>query len=236
KRFTIENPRPRRLGRSFHSALLLGALALSAATGCTQCDDESKAHSDSEAARPSAGTTTPRPVPPIVAFEKPTRFRFRLESSSTLPGQSGEAQMTITGSLWLSGHPAEDSLSVHAVLETPETLVNGKTQPEFQEMVVKMNEGAIFSFKAGVLTTLSVPSSVEPQVANLWRTIGATLQHSGQGKREGSWSAREHDSTGEYEASYRWDEDNLVRTKTKYVSLLQSGMETATLEQLEPRI
>jgi HEAT repeat protein len=216
------------------AGLLSCALTLHLVAGCTQCEEPSQKTEALES--PAAPTTALRPVPPLVALEKPTPFRFRLNSSSTLPGQSGQAQMSVSGVLWLTGQAQKRTPKVSAVFENLEARVNGQPQPEFEKMVAEMTQGAIFRFDEGVLQELSLPSSVQPQVANLWRTIGATLQHGGQGTKVGEWTVREHDSTGEYEAGYRWEGDQLVRTKKKYDSVLQSGVETATVQQLLPRV
>lgn len=234
KRITYKSGGPGKLGPRGRSWLLLSAMALGAATGCTQCEESSQRSQVKET--PADPKPVPRPVPPIASLAKPTPFRFLLQSSSTLPGQSGRAQMSVSGSLWLSGRAENRTSSVAVVLENPKAEVNGQPQPDFEKMIEEMTQGAVFRFEAGVMQEVSLPSSVQPQVANLWRTIGATLQHGGDGKRSGDWIAREHDSTGEYEASYHWDGEKIVRTKKKYESVLQSGVETATREQLLPQI
>lgn len=183
-----------------------------------------------------ASAPAERLVPPLLVLAKATAYRFLLESSSTLGGPKDEAKMVVRGVLWLEGSAEGERFSLRAVLQDPSCAINGQPQPEFQKMVEVMAQGATFLYIGGALKETSVPSKVEPQIANLWRTLGAALQHSGRGIATGTWTVREHDSTGEYEARYRWDGDRLVRTKDAYVSVLQSGLETATVEQLRPRV
>lgn len=204
-------------------------------TGCTACEEQT-AEPSSRSEAPAEAKPVSRAVPPLLELEEPRQFRFLLHSSSTLPGQSGHAEMTVAGGIWLSGRGEGRALSVAAVLEKPESKVNGEEQSEFQSLVMEMTRGAVFRFDSGVLKELSLPSSVQPQVANMWRTIGAALQHGGEGVQAGNWTAREHDSTGEYEASYRWKAERLIREKKKYFSVLQSGVETASRDQLLPQV
>jgi hypothetical protein len=182
------------------------------------------------------GTSLARVVPPILLLALPTAYRFELESASTLPGQVGDAKLSIKGVLWLQATGGAERESLLAALWRPVSEVNGKPQSEFQRMVEAMSEGVSVQFERGVVKEMSVAPNLEPQIANLWRTITAALQHGGPGKALEPWTAREHDSTGEYEARYRWDGDQLVRTKDKYTSLLQSGLQPASLEQLRPTV
>jgi hypothetical protein len=175
-----------------------------------------------------------RVVPPILLLLRPTAYRFELESASTLPGQDGDAQLSIKGVLWLQATGGAER--VLAALWRPVGEVNGKLQPEFQRLVETMSESVSVQFERGVVKEMSVAPNLQPQIANLWRTIMAALQHGGPGNALEPWIAREHDSTGEYEARYRWSGHDLVRTKGAYTSLLQSGFQPASLEQLKPTV
>lgn len=184
----------------------------------------------------SPGASAARVVPPILLLARPTAYRVELESASTLPGQAGDAKLSIKGVLWLQATGDAERESLRAALWRPVSEVNGKPQPEFQRMVEAMSEGVSVQFERGVVTEMSVAPNLEPQITNLWRTITAALQHGGAGRALEPWIAREHDSTGEYEARYRWNGDQLVRTKSNYVSLLQSGFQPASLEQVHPMV
>lgn len=215
-------------------SLVLAGGALLPALACNA--PESAPKTSAPAISSARGEPAGRPVPPILLLPRPTAYRFLLESTSTLPGQSDGAKLGIEGVLWLEGNGGGEQLSLSALLAQPVSKVNGKPQPEFQRMVEAMARGVSVRFEQGVVKEMSVAPAVEPQIANLWRTIAAALQHAGQGRALEPWRAREHDSTGEYEARYRWDGDRLVRTKGEYVSLLQSGLQPASLEQLRPRV
>jgi HEAT repeat protein len=226
-------------------ALAMCGGALVTTLGCnapnsvaTKGDPTASASSVPPAAGASStpGTSLARVVPPILLLARPTAYRFELGSASTLPGQVGDAKLSIKGVLWLQATGGAERVSLLAALWRPVSEVNGKPQPEFQRMVEAMSEGVSVQFERGVVKEMSVAPKLEPQIANLWRTITAALQHGGAGKALEPWVAREHDSTGEYEARYRWSGDDLVRTKGAYASLLQSGLQPASLEQLRPTV
>ncbi len=200
--------------------------------GCERAEGVAPTASSAASAAPSGGASSPaRSVPPLFGDGWVKAFQLRLSSSSELPGQTAASGMQVTGRLWLS----TGSDGLRAVLEAPVGEVNGQADPAFQGLVAQMAEGVSLRFEGGALTAIFVPD-VAPEVANFWRTIGAALQHSGAAPTSGEWTAREFDSTGEYEAVYRWETDSLVRSKRKYSSVLQTGAELATLEQLEPVI
>lgn len=224
--------RPVMCARKLARVLVLGGASLLVG-GCKASESFAANGAPSASAREAPAG---RAVPPILLFSRPTPYRLQLESTSTLPGQTTDAKLTVKGVLWLEGTGAVERLSLRAVLAEPVSEVNAKPQPEFQRMVEAMGRGASFRFESGVVKEMSLAPGVEPPVANVWRTIAAALQHAGQGTASGPWTAREHDSTGEYEARYRWDGDRLVRTKGEYVSLLQTGLQPAQLEQLRPRV
>lgn len=176
-----------------------------------------------------------RPVPSLFSAPWSQAYRLQLTARSELPGQAEPSAMSVSGVLWLSSGADAGTSVLHAVVSEPTGLVNGRVEPAFGELVGQMARGATFRFQAGVLRSISVPD-VAPEVANFWRTIASSLQHSGNGLASGEWKTREFDSTGEYEASYRWEADALVRRKLTYLSVLQSGTELATLEQLQPTL
>lgn len=113
-----------------------------------------------------------------------------------------------------------------------------KSQPEFDRLVPQLKHPYFFEMKGGLVTAASFPKDLHPLAVAVFRSFSASLQFAAVAGRPHSFTTREFDTTGQYEAEYTPSTDPLVWSKRKqrYLGILLGDHESKEAKEIAPKV
>ena len=163
------------------------------------------------------------------------RYQLELRSTLTLP-DGAEAEFGLDGVWAMHAASTEDGLRADVRLESPRV----QTQDPVEQARLQAHFGRPFRLNfdtRGAVTSVAVAADTAVLVQTTLKSVAAQLQLvRGDGD---AWSTSEADTSGVYDADYRWEAGSVVRRKTGYDRLRgDAGLEAPgrlRIEVLESR-
>lgn len=187
---------------------------------------------------PTPGVTQQAPSVDTWCRSEWQTYSLGLSSIAEVQERGPVMDLKLEGELWLrcvSGKK-EERTQLWVTLQDSRVLLGGQPSPAAQAIGAPLQHAVAVQAQDGRIVDSWFHESLSPHAISIWRTIFGALQFSETSPPAKKWSAEEYDSTGRYQADYALESGRIVRRKSRYLALLQQGLNLETLQTTMPRV
>jgi len=187
---------------------LIAALAVLAAIGCGRNDARKRAIE--------------------VGWKEGARYVYTAQLASHV-GMGGQSpfDLELTAGLELAPLRVSGARAELAVtLADPRLSIGGRPVPAGDPLAAAFAQPFLFTLDGGKVVEQRFPPGLPPAAAGMFRTLAAAFQLAAPAAdAKDSWTAREYDATGGYDAAYAWGSEPgaVSKRKLKYAEVLVAG-------------
>ena len=203
------------------------SVALSGLTACVT----SPPPDEQGPSKPAAVASSAAPAAPVLdphtrgwEFGKWYAYSLKMTSSVSFAEGPHAIDFDVTGLVQIT--PTEvtpETATLYIAMPDPKVISRiAGSQPEFDRIAKTIAaSGCFLTFSGGLVTEMRAPRGFSATAANTYRAVGAALQFAHAGG-PGPYEVHERDTTGEYVASYQFEEGPQVwhKAKERYIDIL----------------